>query len=150
VTKRGISSESGAVERVSSQFFNELDRLSDLSQVIVLGATNREDLVDPALLRAGRLDFILRFPIPDEKGRLEIFAVHTGGKPLGADVDLNELARETDGMVGSDIASICKRAAMAAIADLIHAPRGGSTEELSVSAAHFRAAADEVRRENGR
>jgi transitional endoplasmic reticulum ATPase len=150
VTKRGISSESGAVERVSSQFFNELDRLSDLSQVIVLGATNREDLVDPALLRAGRLDFILRFPIPDEKGRLEIFAVHTGGKPLGADVDLNELARETDGMVGSDIASICKRAAMAAIADLIHAPRGGSMEELSVSAAHFKAAADEVRRKNGR
>ncbi|HXX53865.1 MAG TPA: AAA family ATPase, partial [Thermodesulfovibrionales bacterium] len=61
VARRGVTSESGATERMSSQFFNELDRLSGLSQVIVLGATNREDLIDPALLRAGRLDFILRF-----------------------------------------------------------------------------------------
>ncbi|MCL5422905.1 MAG: CDC48 family AAA ATPase [Nitrospirae bacterium] len=148
VTRRGISSESGAVERVSSQFFNELDRLSDLSQVIVLGATNREDLIDPALLRAGRLDFVLRFSIPDEKGRLEIFVLHTQGKPLAADVDLQELAKEAEGMVGSDIASICKRATMSAIADLINAPPGRSTEKLSISAAHFKAAVGEVRRKN--
>lgn len=150
VTRRGISSESGAVERVASQFFNELDRLSDLSQVIVLGATNREDLIDPALLRAGRLDFVLRFPVPDEKERLEIFKVHTKEKPLSADVDLGELSRETEGMVGSDIASICKRAAMLAIADLIHSSREESAEKLSVSVAYFRAAAGEVRKKNGR
>ena len=71
------------MERIASQFFNELDNLSDLSQVIVLGATNREDLLDPALTRAGRLDYILRFPLPDEKDRLEIFQVHTAGKALG-------------------------------------------------------------------
>lgn len=150
VTKRGISSESGAAERVSSQFFSELDRLNDLSQVIVLGATNREDLIDPALLRAGRLDFILRFPVPDEQERLEIFRVHTKEKPLSDDADLNELSRETEGMVGSDIAFICKRAAMSAIAGLINAPQRGSTEKLSVSAAHFKAAVGEVRRKNER
>jgi len=81
---------------------------------------------------------------------LEIFGVHTKEKPVSADVDLEELARETEGMVGSDIASICKRATMSAIADLIHSPREGSAEKLSVSIAHFRAAAGEVRRKNGR
>ena len=71
------------MERMVSQFFNELDNLSDLSQVIVLGATNREDLLDPALMRSGRLDYVLQFPVPDEKDRLEIFRVHTAGKALG-------------------------------------------------------------------
>jgi transitional endoplasmic reticulum ATPase len=146
VTRRGISSESGAVERVSSQFFNELDQLSDLSQVIVLGATNREDLVDPALLRAGRLDFILRFPVPDEQGRWEIFVVHTAGKPLGDGVDLKVLARESEGMVGSDIAFVCKRATMLAIAQLIYASEGKNSEELSISEVHFRAALNEARK----
>ena len=150
VTRRGISGESGAVERVSSQFFNELDHLSELSQVIVLGATNREDLIDPALLRAGRLDFVLRFPAPDEKERLEIFEVHTKEKPLNADVDLDKLAGETEGMVGSDIASICRRAAMSAIAELINASREQTAAGLSISAAHFRAALGEVRRKNDR
>ena len=67
---------------MASQFFNELDNLSDLSQVIVLGATNREDLLDPTLMRAGRLDYVLQFPVPDEKDRFEIFQVHTQEKPL--------------------------------------------------------------------
>ena len=83
----------GRPERVASQFFNELDNLSDLSQVIILGATNREDLLDPALTRPGRLDFVLPFPVPDEAERLEIFRSHTKDKPLTADVDLEELAR---------------------------------------------------------
>ena len=90
---------------MATQFFNELDNLSDLSQVIVLGATNREDLLDPALTRAGRLDYVLRFPIPDEKDRLEILKVHTKDRPLGADVDLNELASLTKDMVASQITS---------------------------------------------
>jgi len=146
VTRRGVSSESGAVERMSSQFFNELDRLSDLSQVIVLGATNREDLIDPALLRAGRLDFILRFPVPDEQERWEIFVVHTAGKPLSDNVNLKELARESEGMVGSDIASICRKATMLAIAQLVQVSEGKNAEKLSVSAVHFRAALNEARK----
>ena len=86
--RRGAETDSGAVERMASQFFNELDALSDLSQVIVIGATNREDLLDPALTRPGRLDFILRFQVPDEKERLEIFQINTKGRPLSKDVDL--------------------------------------------------------------
>ncbi len=142
--KRGVLAEGGAVERMAVQFFYELDHISDLSEVIVLGATNREDLLDPALLRAGRLDFVLRFPVPDEKGRLEIFQVHTKGKPLESGVDMTELARSTEGMVGSQIALICKRATMMAIADLIHGPREEGFKKLLVTAAHFQTAIKEV------
>jgi transitional endoplasmic reticulum ATPase len=96
IMARGFQ-DSSAVERIASQFFNELDSLTDLSQVIVLGATNREDLLDPALMRTGRLDYILKFSVPDEKDRLEIFQVHAREKPLGSDVDLVELAKTTEG-----------------------------------------------------
>jgi transitional endoplasmic reticulum ATPase len=146
---RGFVSESGAVERIGSQFFNELDNLSDLSQVIVLGATNREDLLDPALTRAGRLDYILKFPAPDEKDRLEIFQVHTKEKPLGDDVDLEELARLTEGMVGSQIASVCRSAAMMAIAETIHRPEKKSSAKLLVVAKHFQAAIRQMQDKEG-
>jgi len=137
---RGFVSESGAVERIASQFFNELDNLSDLSQVIVLGATNREDLLDPALMRAGRLDYVLRFPIPDQKDRLEIFQVHTREKPLGSDVDLGELAELTEGMVGSEIASVCRSAAMIAIAEAIHGAEKKVPGKLLIGSPHFKSA----------
>jgi len=146
---RGYISESGVVERIGSQFFNELDNLSDLSQVIVLGATNREDLLDPALTRAGRLDYILQFPVPDEKDRLEIFQVHTKERPLGDDVDLEELARLTEGMAGSQIASVCRSAAMMAIAETIHRPEKKSSSKLLIVSAHFRAAIGQVQGKKG-
>jgi transitional endoplasmic reticulum ATPase len=146
---RGFVSESGAVERIASQFFNELDNLSDLSQVIVLGATNRADLLDPALTRAGRLDYILKFPIPNEEDRLEIFQVHTREKSLGNDVDLKLLAQVTEGMVGSQIASICRSAAMMAIAEAIHRPEKWASEKLLVGAEHFQAAIRQVQEKEG-
>ena len=149
VPRRGAGSEMGAPERVTSQFFNELDRLSELSEVIVLGATNREDLLDPALMRAGRLDFVLPFPLPDEAGRREIFQVHTKDRPLNPDVDLAALARETEGLAGSDIAFICQRASILAIADLISLPLEQRKTGLSVSAAHFKAAVSEAQRKKG-
>jgi transitional endoplasmic reticulum ATPase len=144
--KRGTDLGSSAVERVSSQFFNELDALSDLSQVIVIGATNREDLLDAALVRPGRLDYVLKFHPPDETERLEIFRINTRGRPLDADVDLAALARTTEGLVGSHIAFLCKRATMLAIAGEIHERRGGNPGELRVCAAHFGAALDELGR----
>lgn len=146
---RGFVSESGAVERIASQFFNELDNLTDLSQVIVLGATNREDLLDPALMRAGRLDYVLRFPIPNEEDRLEILQVHGGGKPLGNDVDLRELAQLTEGMVGSQIASICRSAAMIAIAEAIRGPEEKSSVKLRIGWVHFEAAIKQVQEKGG-
>jgi transitional endoplasmic reticulum ATPase len=144
VAKRGAGGEVGAPERVASQFFNELDKLSDLSQVIILGATNRADLLDPALTRAGRLDFVLPFPMPDAAARLEIFKVHTKERPLTPDVDLRALAADTEGMVGSDLAFICKRATLLAIADLLSLPQEHRKSSLSVSAAHFQAAIAET------
>jgi transitional endoplasmic reticulum ATPase len=144
--RRGEDTGSGAIERVASQFFNELDSLSDLSQVIVIGATNREDLLDPALVRPGRLDYILNFSPPDELERLEIFRIHTQGRLLDGDVNLGVLASITEGMVGSHIAFLCKRATMLAIADLIHAQQGKNHEKLSVSAAHFKTAIEELRK----
>jgi transitional endoplasmic reticulum ATPase len=143
VTTRGYGSEGGAVERMASQFFNELDNLSDLSQVIVLGATNREDLLDPALMRAGRLDYILKFPIPDEEERLEIFQVHTKERPLADDVNLAELAKRTVGMTGSHIAFIARRATMLAIGELINDSGKNKSKKLLVTASHF----DEVLKE---
>jgi transitional endoplasmic reticulum ATPase len=142
---RGLVSESGAIERITNQFFNELDNLSDLSKVIVLGATNREDLLDPALMRAGRLDYILRFPIPNEEDRLEIFQVHTREKPLGSDVDLRELAQLTEGMVGSEIASVCRSAAMIAIAEAIRETEKKVPMKLLISAHHFQSAIRQVK-----
>jgi len=142
--KRGAETDAGAVERMASQFFNELDALSDLSQVTVIGATNREDLLDPALTRPGRLDFILWFHAPDEKERLEIFHIDTKGRPLSKDVDLKELAKKTEGMVGSSINFICKRAVMLAITGIIHGKKKKIPASLLVSARHFKAALKEL------
>ena len=149
VTIRGHGNEGGAVERMASQFFNELDNLSDLSQVIVLGATNREDLLDPALMRAGRLDYVLRFPIPDEEERLEIFKVHTQERPLSDDVSLAELARRSAGMAGSHIAFIARRAVMLAIGELIQDSGKGPSKKLLVTASHLEEALKEVQKKEG-
>lgn len=149
VATRGFANGGGAVERMASQFFNELDNLSDLSQVIILGATNREDLLDSALMRAGRLDYVLKFPIPDQKGRLEIFQIHTREKPLGRDVDLAELAKLTEGMVGSQIALICRSSTMMAIAEFIHAQEKRPSTQLLINATHFKEAIKNVQEKEG-
>jgi transitional endoplasmic reticulum ATPase len=149
IMARGFVTDSGAVERIASQFFNELDSLTDLSQVIVLGATNREDLLDPALMRTGRLDYILKFSVPDEKDRLEIFQVHTREKPLGDDVDLVELAKTTEGMVGSQIASICRNAALMAVKEMIRLPEKKSSSRLLIRSTHFKEAIRSIRISEG-
>jgi len=137
VSARGSAIDGGTTERMASLFFNELDNLSDLSQVIVLGATNREDLLDPTLVRTGRLDYVLQFPIPDEADRREIFQVHCQEKPLAGDVDFAELARLTEGMVGSQIASICRSATMMAISEAIHDLEEKPSLKLLIHARHF-------------
>ena len=146
LSARGSKGQEGATERVASQFFSELDHLSDHSQVLVLGATNREDLLDPALMRAGRLDTILQFPLPDEMDRLEILQVHTQERPLGKDIDLKELAKATEGMTGSQIALICRQAAMGAIASFIATPGQRSSTQLLIGSQHFQEAITRVQR----
>ena len=116
---RSSSSDSHVSERVISQLLTEMDGIEELWGVVVLAATNRPDLIDPALLRPGRLDLILEMPVPDESARLEIFNIHTKGKLIGDDIDLIRLARMTEGYVGADIEFICRRASMLAIRDFI-------------------------------
>lgn len=142
---RHITSEGGAAaERMTTQFLNEMDNLSDHSQVIVLGATNREDLLDPALTRAGRLDYILRFPIPEEEDRLEIFKAHTQDRPLGRDVDLQKLASITKGLVGSQIAFVCRSASMMAITEFVQSTEKLSPVDFFIGVHHFEEAIKSV------
>ncbi|MFA5252437.1 MAG: CDC48 family AAA ATPase [Phycisphaerae bacterium] len=147
VPVRGLSSESQATERVISQFLTELDGLEELRGVLVLAATNRKDLIDAAILRSGRFDTILEFPLPDEKTRLEIFKVHTRGKPLVSDVNINELAQKTVGCTGSTLEAICREASMLAIREFVKDCKGHS--KLQISKKHFELAIKEQQFQEG-
>ncbi|PTL36253.1 AAA family ATPase [Candidatus Methylomirabilis limnetica] len=118
---RGSGGDSHVTERVISQLLTELDGIEELRGVVVLAATNRLDMVDPALLRPGRFDLLIELPLPDEAARLEILRVHTRGKPLAPDVDLAALARQSEGRSGADIEAICRRATMFAIEEYLEA-----------------------------
>ncbi|PIY60131.1 ATPase, partial [Candidatus Woesearchaeota archaeon CG_4_10_14_0_8_um_filter_47_5] len=113
--RRGASSDSHVSERVVNQLLTEMDGLESLADVIIIAATNRPDIVDPALLRPGRFDRIILTPVPDLPGREAIFTVHTHSMPLAKDVDLKALATGTDGYVGADIEAVCREAAMLAL-----------------------------------
>ena len=95
--------DSGVGERVVSQLLTELDGLEDLEDVVVIATTNRPDLIDSALLRPGRLDRHVHVQVPDAEARRGILEVHTREKPLADDVDLDDLATQTDGYVGADL-----------------------------------------------
>ena len=116
VPKRGRRQRSSQVgERVISQLLTELDGLEKLENVIVIGATNRPDLVDPALLRPGRFDRVMMVPGPEKEAREEIFKIHTREMPIAEDVNLEELAEKTGGYSGADIAAVSKEAGMLAL-----------------------------------
>ncbi len=144
VPRRGSSSTDAHVtERVISQFLTEMDGIEELKGVVVLAATNRLDLVDPALLRSGRFDLLLELPKPDEATRLEIFKIHTKNKPLAGDVDLKSLAKETEDIVGSDIEFICRKASMFAIREFLgHRLKETdyADKDLKISREHFEGA----------
>src|ERR671932_32425 len=118
-TRGGFEGDSHVTERVISQMLTELDGLEDLKGVVVIGATNRPDIIDEALLRPGRFDRILEVPVPDKEARKQIFQIHTKKKPLGANVNIDRLVEMTDGMTGADIAAITNAAAMSAIKEYI-------------------------------
>ena len=117
--KRGTSSDSNVTERVVNQLLTEMDGLEDLYDIVVVAATNRPDMVDPALLRPGRFDRIILTPVPDEKARTEIFKVHTKEMPVNADIE--KLAKMTEGYAGADIEAICREAAIYALRQNFHA-----------------------------
>ena len=113
--KRGMGGDNNVTERVVNQLLTEMDGLVELNDVVVIAATNRPDMVDPALLRPGRFDRMLYSPIPDRDARELIFKVHTKTMPLASEVDLNSLADQTEGYVGADIQGICREAAIFAL-----------------------------------
>ena len=113
--RRGMTNDSGVTEKVVNQILTEMDGLEELHDVVVIAATNRPDIVDPALLRPGRFDRMIYTSVPNEKERVKIFEVHTKGMPLAKDVKLSKLAKKTIDYVGADIEAVCREAAMAAI-----------------------------------
>ncbi|MBI2667357.1 CDC48 family AAA ATPase [Candidatus Woesearchaeota archaeon] len=118
--RRGYDIGAKVTERVVNTLLAEIDGLEELSDVVVIAATNRPDILDPALLRPGRFDRLLLTIPPDEKARLEIFKIHTNKMPLAKDVDIKKLAEKTEGHVGADIESICREAAMLSLRENIN------------------------------
>ena len=126
--------EADMENRVVAQLLTLMDGLEDNGEVVVIGATNRVDSVDPALRRGGRFDREIEIGVPDEQGRREIFDVHTREMPLADDVDLDALAGITHGFVGADIASVAREAGMARLRDR---DRGDGDDELALTHGHF-------------
>lgn len=127
--KRGVEGDSGVMSRTLSQFLTELDGLEELRGVVILGATNRLDLLDPALVRPGRFDHIVGLGMPDPKARETIFKIHTKGCPMEKGVDFTEMARETEGRSGAEIESICRQALTLAIREFIEANKEKANEK---------------------
>jgi transitional endoplasmic reticulum ATPase len=140
----GSEGDSHVTERVISQMLTELDGLEDLKGVVVIGATNRPDIIDEALLRPGRFDRILEVPVPDNEARKNIFQIHTKKKPLESNVNIDMLVEMTDGMTGADIAAIVNAAAMTAIKE--HVRQKG--DKLDISMRHFETALEKIKRKN--
>jgi transitional endoplasmic reticulum ATPase len=142
----GSEGDSHVTERVISQMLTELDGLEDLKGVVVIGATNRPDIIDEALLRPGRFDRILEVPVPDKESRKHIFQIHTKKKPLESDVNLDKLVEMTEGMTGADIAALVNAAAMSAIKEHV---RQKSSSKLRISMRHFETALDKIKKKLG-
>ncbi|MEK6652457.1 MAG: CDC48 family AAA ATPase [Nitrospirota bacterium] len=142
VPQRGMAGDSQVIERVISQFLTEMDGVEELKGVVVLAATNRLDLIDPAILRSGRFDLLFELPKPDQTTREEIFKIHTENKPLADDVDFKDLAKETEDKAGSDIEFICKRASILAIREFLGqgAEEGIQKLDIQISKRHFNGA----------
>ncbi|MEM3969559.1 MAG: CDC48 family AAA ATPase, partial [Thermofilum sp.] len=132
-----VSTDSGVTERVVSQLLTEIDGLERLEGVVVIAATNRPDIIDPALLRPGRFDRLIYVPPPDEKARLEILKVHTRNMPLAEDVDLLEIAKKTEGYTGADIEVLVREAGLLALRENINIDK--------VYARHFEEALKKVK-----
>ena len=150
VPPRGRDSGSNVTERVVSQILTELDGLDALKDVVVIAATNRPDMVDPALMRPGRIDRILYIPNPDKEAREAILEIHTRGKPLAEDVDKDKLAELMEGYSGADIAATCQAASQTAIHE--HLQKYGDPkeaivhkEELQITMEHFKQAFNKVK-----
>jgi len=135
--RRGLAGDSHVLDRVVNQLLTEMDGIQELKDVVVIAATNRPDIVDPSLLRPGRFDRMIYVPPPDEKARLEILRVHTRNVPLADDVDLAEIAKETEYYTGADLEALVREAAMNVL-------RRNNMKPGKVTMEDFRAAMERV------
>ena len=149
-TRGGAGSDSHVTERLISQLLTELDGLEILTNVVVIAATNRPDIIDPALLRPGRFDRLLYVPPPDKESRLQVIKIHTTKKPLDDDVKIDVLADQTEGYTGADIAALASAAVMLALREHVakykdpkEAER--TKEELKIHMSHFEEAMKKIR-----
>jgi transitional endoplasmic reticulum ATPase len=154
----GEGGDSHVAERIVSQLLTEMDGLEDLKRVVVIGATNRPDIVDEALLRPGRFDRLLEIPLPNNEARKEILKIHTAKKPIDKMVNLSKLVELTKGYSGADIAAMVNAAAMSAIREQVSSiqtsPTPASKEPdkknqkapLIISFKHFETAVKKIKR----
>jgi transitional endoplasmic reticulum ATPase len=133
----GGMGEPQVTERVVNTILSEMDGLEELQSVVVIGATNRPNLIDPALLRPGRFDELVYVSVPDQGGRRRILSIHTGAMPLDSDVDLDQLAERTVRFTGADLEDLVRRAGMFALRESMGAQK--------VKAIHFERALEETR-----
>lgn len=149
-TRGGGFGDSHVTERVISQMLTELDGLEVLTNVVVIAATNRPDIIDAALLRPGRFDRLLYVPPPDYESRKQIILIHTKKKPLGNDVNVDNLAKKMDGYTGADIAAVASAAVMLGLREHISKykePQEAEkkTKELKIHMRHFEDAMTKIR-----
>ena len=147
---RGLGSDSHVTERVISQLLTEMDGLEVLSNVIIIAATNRPDIIDAALLRPGRFDRLLYVPPPDKEARMQILKIHTSKKPLADDVNIDTLANQTEGYTGADIAALASAAVMLALREHIEKYKDpkkaeSAKNELKVHMKNFEEAMKKIR-----
>ena len=150
VPTRGLGGDNQVTERVISQVLTELDGLEELRDVVIIGATNRPDMIDQALLRPGRFDKLLYVPVPDLEARKEIFKIHIRDRPLGKDISIDDLARRTDGYSGADIQAVVDTASMFAIRAYVDKYRGSDVikaklKELEITKKDFEEAMSKVK-----
>ena len=146
----GDFGDTHVTERLISQLLTELDGLEILTNVIVIGATNRPDIIDAALLRPGRFDRLLYVPPPDRDSRIEIIKIHTKKKPLAEDVNIEQLADHTEGYTGADIASLSSAAVMLAVREYVSKYKNqkeadNRVKELKIQMRHFEEAMKKIR-----
>ncbi len=142
------SSDSHVTERMISQILSEMDGLESLHNVVVIAATNRPDIIDPALLRPGRFDRMVEIGMPDQEARLDILKIHTEKRPLAEDVDLASISKRTDGYSGADLASVCNEAVMLAIREYVLGGKPQEDEEINkyrIEGKHFEEALKKVK-----
>ena len=146
----GDFGDTHVTERLISQLLTELDGLEILTNVIVIGATNRPDIIDAALLRPGRFDRLLYVPPPDRDSRIQIIKIHTKKKPLADDVNIEQLADHTEGYTGADIASLSSAAVMLAVREYVSKYKDqkqadNRVKELKIQMRHFEEAMKKIR-----